>query len=786
MHPVHLARRFSLATCLAALLLAAVMALTPGARWVAWSVAFALLAVVATLLGRGLASSGAAGLGTANRVTLTRAVLVCAVAGLAVESLGGSVSLPVLTVLAAVALVLDAVDGHLARRTGGASALGARFDMETDALLILALSVYLAPQIGAWVLLGGLARYLLLVAQRLRPRLRGPVPPRTWRKVVAAGQGVALVVATSGVLPRALSSALVALALVLLAVSFGTEIAERLRAKPAGERQPRSAGVRRLTLCGAVLLVWLTLVVPSTATGFSPWQVLRVPIEGLVLVCLVLLLPERGGRVVSGLFGLFAVVLLMFKALNIGFEEVLDRSFSPLGDWGPLNSGIGVLADSIGHTRAMAVVVAVIAGALLLLVLVPLATLRIGASVRGNQAAAVRATGVLAVLALVPAAVGWQPLAGREVASASSVALAAHEIGDVRSELHDRSVFAHEIADDSLASSASSSGPKLLEGLRGKDVLLVFIESYGRVAVHGSSFAPGIDSVLKAGTRQLRAAGYRSRSAFLTSPTFGAGSWLAHSTLQSGLWVNSQLRYDQLLDTQRFTLTTAFDRGGWRTVFDIPAVTNGWSQGQSFYGFDKLYDEHNVGYRGPTFGYATMPDQFTLAHFAKQELEPKHRRPVMAEIDLVSSHHPWAPLPHMVPWSQVGNGSIFDPMPAKGDTAADVLSDSGKVKAAYGQSIRYTLRALVSFLTRTDDRNLVVVMLGDHQPHSYVSGPHAGHDVPITVLARDPDVTRRIESWGWQPGLLPASDAPLWRMDAFRDRFLAAFSGADGTRRTDR
>ena len=783
MHPVHLARSLSLATCLGALLLAVVMVVT-GARWAAWSVAFALLAVVSVLLARGLALSGAVGLGVANRVTLLRAVLVCAVAGLAAESLATPVPRPALIVLAAVALLLDGVDGRLARRTDSVSALGARFDMETDALLILALSVFLAPQIGAWVLLSGLARYLLLAAQWVWPGLRGSVPPRRWRKVVAAGQGIALLVAASAVLSRPLASGLAALALALLAVSFATELVERVRATPARPvRRPRSAAVQRLTLGGAAVLVWLTLVVPSTATGFSPWQMLRVPVEGLVLIGLVLLLPERGGRVVSGVFGLLAAVLLMFKALNLGFEEVLDRAFSPLGDWGPLDSAIGVLADSIGHKQAMAVVVAVVVTAFLLLVLVPLAALRIGASVRRNRLAALTVTGVLTVLALVPAAAGWQPVAGREVASASSVVLAAREIGDVRSELHDRTVFAREIADDSFT---PRSGSLLLKGLQGKDVLLVFVESYGRVAVQDSSFSSGIDAVLRKGTGRLRAAGYHSRSAFLTSPTFGAGSWLAHSTLQSGLWVDSQLRYDQLLDTHRFTLTTAFSQAGWRTVFDIPAVTDGWSQGQTFYGFDTLYDAHNVGYQGPTFGYATMPDQFTLAHFAKQELRPRHRRPVMAEIDLVSSHHPWAPLPHLVPWSQVGDGSIFDPMPAQGDSAAAVFSDPDRVKAAYAQSIRYTMRTLVSFLTRTADRNLVVVMLGDHQPHSYVSGQGAGHDVPITVLARDPDVMRRIRGWGWQPGLLPSPDAPLWRMDAFRDRFLAAFSGSGRTRRADR
>src|SRR5205085_3708081 len=106
--------------------------------------------------------------------------------------------------------------------------------------------------------------------------------------------------------------------------------------------------------------------------------------------------------------------------------------------------------------------------------------------------------------------------------------------------------------------------------------------------------------------------GFQTRSAWLTSPTFGAVSWLAHSTTQSGVWVDNQLRYDELMDTDRFTLTTAFGRAGWRTVDDVPSNREPWPEGTSFYGYDQLYDSHNVGYAGPKFSYSLMPDQYTL------------------------------------------------------------------------------------------------------------------------------------------------------------------------------
>ena len=337
----------------------------------------------------------------------------------------------------------------------------------------------------------------------------------------------------------------------------------------------------------------------------------------------------------------------------------------------------------------------------------------------------------------------------------------------------DREVFAREIRRDELADLPPG---RLLTGLRGKDVLVLFVESYGRVAVQGSSFSPEIDAVLDNGTSRLRGAGYSARSGFLTSPTFGAASWLAHSSLQSGLWVDSQRRYNQLFTEDRMTLTSAFEGAGWRTVFAVPANTKPWPEGSAYYGFDELYDSTTIPYAGPKFGYAHVPDQYTLAAFRRLELARHDRPPVMAEIDLESSHHPWAPLPRMLDWHDLGDGSVYDGMPEEGESAEEVFSDPDAVRNAYGESIEYTLTSVFSFLETYPDPNLVVVLVGDHQPHSYVSGDDPGHDVPISVIAQDPSVMSQIASWHWQDGLNPSPSAPVWPMDQFRDRFLHAFS----------
>jgi hypothetical protein len=296
------------------------------------------------------------------------------------------------------------------------------------------------------------------------------------------------------------------------------------------------------------------------------------------------------------------------------------------------------------------------------------------------------------------------------------------------------------------------------------------------VAVQDSPMSTDVTALLDAGTGSLRDAGFEARSGFLTSSTFSGISWLAHATLHSGLWIDSQQRYDQLLASDRFTLPAAFQRAGWRTVVDVPSNRDPWPEGRAFYGFDDDLDRHDVGYAGPKFSFAAMPDQYTLAAFQRLELGPGHA-PVMAEIDLVSSHEPWTPLPRMVDWDEVGDGSVYDGMPAEGTAPADVLGDADRIRALYGEAIEYSLTALISFVTtfHAQDDDLVVLMLGDHQPAPVVTGQDATHDVPVTLLAGDPAVLDRIGSWGWDAGMRPGPDAPVWPMDAFRDRFLTAF-----------
>lgn len=523
-------------------------------------------------------------------------------------------------------------------------------------------------------------------------------------------------------------------------------------------------------LAGA--LVWLALVAPDGAGPLSPRDFARIPLEGLLVLTLALVLPPRARRGMALLSGLLLGLLTIVRLLDAVFFAALGRPFSPVADWGYLGSGVGLLASSVGRLGAALSVLAAVALGVALLVLMPLAVVRLTQLIDRHRATSARALTALGVAWLLCTVLGVELVPGAPVAATGDARLVYTKVTQARADARAQRAFAMAAELDPLRSTRDAD---LLTGLRGKDVIVAFVESYGRVAVQGSPFSASVASTLDAGTSRLGEAGFSSRSAFLTSPTFGGISWLAHSTLQSGLWVDSQRRYDDLMATDRATLSATFKRAGWRTVGDVPSNRQDWPDGTSFYRYDTVYDARNVGYAGPGFSYASMPDQYVLSAFQRLELDKPGHRPVMAEIDLVSSHTPWTPLPHLLDWGDVGNGSVFSAMDG-GPPPQVVWRDPDQVPAAYAKSIEYSLSTLISFvLTCHDSNDLVLVVLGDHQPATVVSGPGASHDVPITVIARDPAVMSRISGWGWQDGLRPHPDAPVWRMDAFRDRFLTAF-----------
>jgi phosphatidylglycerophosphate synthase len=764
-------------------LLLAALAETVGLSAGGWIVGLTCAAIIDAALARGLSRHGSDSLQAADWVTLARASLAVGVAALVADSFGHSARVTLLVSVTALALALDFVDGRVARRTRTTATLGARFDGEVDAFLILVLSVYVARSVGIWVLTIGAARYAFLVAGWLLPWMREPLPPRYWRKFVAATQGVVLTVAAAGILPPAVTDGALVVALVLLAESFGRDLGWLWRGRRTGRGLATAVAVSavrrgraRATIAAvltvfAVLIVWAALVAPNQPQDVRLIAFFRIPLEGLALIALAAVLPTIPRRILAGLAGPALALIVILKILDIEFFNLFARPFDIISDAGDAGIGIETMRDALGRTEANVIMYGGVALAVTLVVALTLAMFRLTRVAASNRRRSLGAVGALGSVWLLCSVFGAQFLSHTPVASSSTASFVVNEVHTVQADIRDEAVFAKQIKHDPFR---NTPGSRLLTGLRGKDVLLVFVESYGQVSVQGSSFSPAIDSLLTKGTKQLQTAGFSARSAFLNAPGFGGISWLAHSTLQSGVWANTQQRYNELVSSDRFTLSDAFDRAGWRTINVAPADDDHWTDGSSFYHYAKLYDRSNVGYHGPGYNYATMPDQYMFAALQRLELAKPHRKPLFAEIDTVSSHMPWDKIPTMIPWSKVGNGSIFNHTRTLTEPNA-FWWHPNQVKAAYARSLKYSLNTLISFVQHYGNKNLVMVVVGDEQPLAIVSGQHAGHDVPISIIAHDPSVLKRIGAWDWQSGLLPSPKAPVWGMSAFRDSFLTAY-----------
>lgn len=542
-------------------------------------------------------------------------------------------------------------------------------------------------------------------------------------------------------------------------------------------RFPRAArAVRVGTSVLAGVLVVGVLLVPNRLDRITVDSFLRLPVEAIFLAAVLLVLPPRTRRITAVVLGAFLGLSTVLKSLDMGFYQTLARPFDLVFDWILLNSAADFLKDSLGRSGEVLVVIGVIVLLIAVLVVSALAMVRLADVMSRHRPVAVRGTLVLGTAWIVCFTMGVQP-GGVTVATKGYTQYLSNRVQYVRDGLGDAEVFRNQLTVDAFAGTPSD---QLLTGLRGKDVLFTFIESYGRVAIDDPAMAPEIDATLKEGDARLRSAGFAARSGWLTSPVTGAGSWLAHSTFLSGLWIKNQQRYRTVTTSDRATLTSYFQKtGAWRTVGIVPGVRKTWPEGK-YFGLDHIYDSTHLGYQGPYFSWTPVPDQFSLEAFQKLEHGKKDRDPIMAEIILASSHNPWSPIARVVDWNDLGDGSVFHKIKEEGTNPTEVWKSAKRVRTEYRKAVQYSLDSLVQWVQRYGDDNTVLVLLGDHQPVPTVTAGSTSRDVPITIVAHDPKVLDRVADWGWTEGLKPAADAPEWGMNKFRDRFMTAYGPQSG------
>ncbi len=536
-----------------------------------------------------------------------------------------------------------------------------------------------------------------------------------------------------------------------------------------GERRREVLRWTLTTLSAALVLA--TLLLPNSLAALRPNRFTRIPAEAIVGAAILLALPRRPRIITAATAGTALGALTILNVLDMGFREYLGRGFNLVLDWSLLDDAQAYMEDSMGAATTLTATIGAILLAVLLLVLTALATVRLSNILAAHKQQATKATLIAGTVWITCSTLGLQ-LAGMPIASdraASALAIQARRVQDT---LRDEAAFAKEAKADTFGATPPA---QLLPDLRGKDVIFTFIESYGRSAIEDPIMAPGVTSTLETSTKSLEAAGYKAKSGWLTSATYGGSSWLGHSTFLSGLWIDNQQRYRTVTSGDHLSLTKAFQKtGAWDTVGIMPGIQKGWPEAD-FYGLNKVYDAFHLGYQGPKFSWSTMPDQYTLEAFQRMVHGKKRDKPLMSEVILTSSHQPWAPIPKMVDWDDLGDGSLFESIQKQGKKPQDIITDTTKSREEYGKSIEYSVTSLTQWLERYGTKDTVLVFLGDHQPIARVSGNKASRDVPISIVAKDPKVLDKITTWNWTDGLQPAPDAPVWKMDAFRDRFLTAY-----------
>ena len=312
-----------------------------------------------------------------------------------------------------------------------------------------------------------------------------------------------------------------------------------------------------------------------------------------------------------------------------------------------------------------------------------------------------------------------------------------------------------------------------LAKLKGSDVYVFFIESYGHTVFADPRHSQQIIPFLQSAGHQLRAQGYQICSNFVTSPAYGGSSWLAHGALASGVTISSQLSYDLLLTSRVQPLAEYFNRIGYHTVSVMPGTLWPWSAGEYFQ-YRKKYYGPDFDYRGPKFGWAPMTDQYVLDAIYRAEIQNR-AQPLFIKFVLISSHAPFNEQPrYFSDWSVIGDGSIYHKQePVKFPIIWPELENASQ---AYVTSIIYEFRVLVGFLEQMVTGNAMIIIIGDHQPNLKITGENQPWSVPVHVVSRHPDFITPFINRGYRPGLLPSQPLPHAGIESIFWSLLEDFS----------
>lgn len=527
-----------------------------------------------------------------------------------------------------------------------------------------------------------------------------------------------------------------------------------------------------LQLGAATVVLFLVLVQPNHPHAMT-WGALRVfPLELPFIVFTLLALGQ--GRASLGfracLTGLLVLIIALKVADFVSFNA-LARGFNPVADVALVDAFVRLIAGTFG---TMAAILIVLVALLLLAAVGWLVWWAMGIwAKRSSHRPWPAMFGIAALIMLVATtvqighAMGHWRSAVDPPGTAFTARVGVERLKMVQDTLSQLRTFREDVESDALANTDG------LLDLIDRDVLIVFVESYGRTSHDTDFYAQMHRPTLQAYQDRLEDAGLAMRSGFLAAPTRGGQSWLSHATFSNGLWVSNQVSYGALLASGRQSLFHLGARAGLRTAAVMPQITLDWPESERM-GFESVLSFDDLGYRGPAFNWVTMPDQFTLTALDRLLRGEDQAQHLLAQVVLVSSHAPWTPVPDLLAWDQVGDGSIYAPMAARGESPGSVWQDQERVREQYRFAVDYALQTVLDYAALHADDPPLILMVGDHQATEFVALDNRP-DVPWHAIGPQ-HLVDRLASLAPDPGLLPSDAAPVIAMDRMRDALLRAFS----------
>lgn len=541
-----------------------------------------------------------------------------------------------------------------------------------------------------------------------------------------------------------------------------------------------------IRLVAATLLLFLMLIQPNHPQAMT-WAALTLfPLELPVLIFGLIALPATSRMTSWVRLGMMTAIMLIviLKLADFATFVAYSRGFNPVVDLHLIPAAMRLSAGSLGMPIALVTVAGLLLG-----------LCGIGWSVWW-------ATGVWSRVEPVANRMIWRT--GATLGAGIAAVIAGAEVGQARGAWQlpvqmPGAAFTARVGVERIEMARRTNAelrnfaaaaqtdiyrdtPGLLDRVRDRDVLIIYVESYGRASMDERFYAQQHLATLVASQISLAGVGLEMRSGWLTAPMIGGQSWLTHATIASGLWIPDQTRYRALIASPRKSLFHFATDAGFHTAAVMPALTYDWPEGPRM-GFQTVLAADDLGYNGPAFNWVTIPDQFTLAALDRfLRNDPAGDSPLFAQVALISSHAPWTPVPELVAWEDLGDGQVFARWKDAGDAPEVVWQDPARVRYQYRTAVNYALKTAFSYAERTAKTAPLIIIMGDHQTADFISGSDS-FDVPAHFIG-PPEALAPIAAWGWTDGLIPSDTVPSLPMDKFRDKFVASYSSDISLART--